>query len=436
MMPKNPFSLYKNIIAKEQEILNKARIAILVTGLFTFFLMGVVLLTLCIIRQHVFSVRICVLMTLFAGGIMLLLAGVSWRIITHFFILCVSYLIWSNLIFYNLYFLVAIQYILIIVTCSYYILGVRWGLFYSVCNISPFAFLILHYVLKGPAFLEQVSNYQAFSIIFVFNFTLLIFIHYYFFKAFRESNDKEKAMFVNLEQSLAALRLLMEKKDEFLGLATHELKTPITSIKASLQSLQRMVSRNELMKESIPLVTIATRQADKLAVIANDLVDTTKINSGKLQLNKTVFPLSITVADCIREIQHQAKDYEFIFEPDDQYIVLADKIRIEQVLCNLLTNAVKYSPKSRIIKLNIEVLDRDIKVSIKDQGIGIPPDKLPYIFDRFFRVHESSQLFPGLGLGLFISAEIISQHEGKIGVQSEEDEGSVFWFSLPLHKID
>jgi signal transduction histidine kinase len=291
-------------------------------------------------------------------------------------------------------------------------------------------------VLKGPAFLEQVSNYQAFSVIFILNFTLLIFIHYYFFKAFRESNDKEKAMFINLEQSLAALQLLMEKKDEFLGLATHELKTPITSIKASLQSLQRMVLKNELMKESIPLVTIANRQAEKLAVIANDLVDTTKINSGKLRLNKTVFPLSITVTDCIREILHQAKDYEFIFEPDGEYIVLADKIRIEQVLCNLLTNAVKYSPKSRIIKLSIEVIEQEIKVSIKDEGIGIAADKLPYIFDRFFRVHESSQMFPGLGLGLFISAEIIRQHEGKIGVESKEAEGSVFWFSLPLHQID
>jgi len=433
-MLKNLFSRYEYTITKERDILNKARIRMLLQGLFTFFLMGLVLLIMCIIRQHIFSVRIFTLMTLFATGMVLLLAGVSWRILTHFFILSVSYLMWSNLIFYNLYFLVAIQYLLIIVTSSNYILGSRWGLVYSTCNIVPFVILILHYIQKSTDLLEQVSNGAAFSVVLVFNFTLLIVIHYYFFNAFSESNQKEKAHFANLESSLAALQLLMAKKDEFLGLATHELKTPITSIKASLQSLNRLVLRNAAMKESMPLVTIANRQVDKLAHIVNDLVDTSKIQSGKLQLNKTVFILPQLITDCIREIQYQSKGYEFIFEPDGNHTVLADKTRIEQVVYNLLTNAIKYSPGASTITVSIRLVGTDIRVTIKDQGIGIAANKLPFIFERFFRVHESSQIFSGLGMGLFISKEIIDQHGGKISVESTEGEGSMFWFSLPIYK--
>ncbi len=433
-MYKSLFNRYEYILTQEGDILNKARIRILVQGLLSFFLLGLVLLILTIIRQHVFSARIFILVFVFASGLMLLLAGVSWRIITHFFILCVSYLIWSNLVFYNLYFLVAIQYILIIVTCSYYILGVRWGLFYSICNIVPFVLLILHYIQKQSNFLEQVSNGPSFSIVLIFNFTLLIVIHYYFLKAFRESNEKEKALFANLETSLSSLQLLMDKKDEFLGLATHELKTPITSMKASLQSLQKLALKNDALKDAIPLLTIANRQVIKLAGIVNDLVDVSKTQSGKLELNKTTFPLAMAVMDCITEIEHQAKGYHFIVSKAIDSIVFADKVRIEQVVINLLTNAVKYSPVQRLIDVDIELNEMDIKVSVKDQGIGIPADKLPFIFDRFFRVHESSQVFSGLGLGLYICAEIIRQHGGKIGVESKEGEGSVFWFSLPITK--
>jgi two-component system, sensor histidine kinase len=422
---------YRYIITKEADILNRARIGILVQGLLSFFVMGVVLLTLCIIRQHVFSLRIFTLMIIFAAGLGLLLASISWRVITHLFILCVSYLLWSNLIFYNLYFLVALQYILIIVVSSYYILGSRWGMIYSICNTLPFVVVILRYVLINTRLLEEVSNGLAFSVILVFNFTLLISIHYHFFKAFRESSDKEKTLFADLETSLYSLRLLMEKKDEFLGIAAHELRTPITSMKASLQSLLRLVSRKETLKESLPLVEIANRQVTKLGAIVNDLVDVNRIQSGKLKLNQTIFPLNVAISDCIAEIGHQAKGYNIIVEQLFDGDIFADKARIEQVLINLLSNAIKYSPIQRNIYVSIESDDIYIKVSIIDEGIGIPADKLPFVFYRFFRVHESSQVFSGLGLGLFISAEIIKQHNGKIGVKSKEDEGSVFWFTLP-----
>jgi signal transduction histidine kinase len=371
-------------------------------------------------------------MTIFASGIVLLLANIPWRIITHFFIWCVSYLLWSNLIFYNLYFLVAVQYVLIIAASSYYVLGARWGTAYSIGNILPFVIIVLQYVLKDTRLVEAVSNGLAFSIILIFNFTLLISIHYHFFKSFQESSDKEKTLLANLESSLGSLRVLMEKKDEFLGLAAHELRTPITSMKASLESLRKLVLKREVLKESTPLVDIANRQVNKLAAIINDLVDVNKIQSGKLQLNKTVFSLEAAIQDCIAEIEPQAKGYNIIMAgQQDETLIYVDKARIEQVITNLLSNAVKYSPLKRDIYVKIELNGTDVKVSVSDQGIGIPADKLPYVFDRFFRVHASSQVFSGLGLGLFISAEIIKQHNGKMGAESKEGQGSVFWFSLP-----
>jgi signal transduction histidine kinase len=371
----------------------------------------------------------------FAAGLALLLAGIPWRIITHFFILCVCYLTWSNLIFYNLYFLVAIQYMLIIVTYSYYILGFRWGLFYSVCNIVPFVLLILYYVQQNAPVLEKVSNGPSFSIVLVFNFALLVTIHYYFLKAFRESGDKEKELFANLEASLSSLQLLMAKKDEFLGLATHELKTPITSMKASLQSLQGLVSKNDSLKETVPLLTIANRQVVKLSALVSDLVDVSKIQSGQMEMNSSSFVLSTVIADCIAEMEHQAKNYQFNFFNDVDSQVIADKARIEQVVINLLLNAVKYSPVKRVINVIIEADGLFVKVSVRDEGIGIPADKLPFIFDRFFRVHDSSQIFSGLGMGLFICADIVRRHGGKIGVESKEGVGSLFWFSLPKNGV-
>jgi two-component system CheB/CheR fusion protein len=113
-------------------------------------------------------------------------------------------------------------------------------------------------------------------------------------------------------------------------------------------------------------------------------------------------------------------------------IVDADRVRLEQVVINFLTNAVKYSPKANKVIITCIIADGEFKITVQDFGIGIPANKRPYLFDRFFRVQESSTHFAGLGLGLYISAEIIKRHNGKIGVESEMGAGSTFWFAVPV----
>ncbi|QTE56104.1 PAS domain-containing sensor histidine kinase [Mucilaginibacter rubeus] len=237
------------------------------------------------------------------------------------------------------------------------------------------------------------------------------------------------------EQEMAQLatNLLMEKKDEFLSIASHELKTPITSMKASLQILYKQgYMENMHWEKALPMITLANRQVNKLTHIVDDLLEVTGIQAGNIQLNKTSYVFIDSLKECIQQIEQQVPDYDIVVDNGTDAVITADRVRIEQVLGKLLSNAVKYSPNKPKIIVRVIADKKFLKCSVTDFGIGIPDDQQPFIFDRFFRVHGSSQNFAGLGLGLFIAAEVIKQHNGYIGFNSKENEGSTFWFSLPL----
>lgn len=232
-----------------------------------------------------------------------------------------------------------------------------------------------------------------------------------------------------LEQ--VATQELMNRKDEFMSIASHELKTPITSVKASLQLLDKMVMRQPDLESMAPFINKASKQVNKLTDIINDLLDVTKIQAGRLQLNKSFFNLSQLITECIEQCQLIDNRHKIVVTGNDKLKIYADHDRLEQVFCNLINNAIKYSPESDQIDVRFDSVDDQIKVSVTDYGIGIPAEKIDNIFDRFFRVEHTSQNFAGLGLGLYISSEIIKQHDGQIGVTSERGKGSSFWFVLP-----
>ncbi|MDN3584627.1 PAS domain-containing sensor histidine kinase [Mucilaginibacter flavus] len=239
------------------------------------------------------------------------------------------------------------------------------------------------------------------------------------------------------EQKMAqiAMRIAMEKKDEFFSIAAHELRTPITSMKAALQALEKSVQIGSEIKKTIPVLKMANKQVNRLIGIVNDLLDVDQIQSGKLNLNKTLYELSDSVKEVVAQLKFHHSGHTFIIEAGQDNFVEADKARIENVLVNLLTNAVKYSPEKGNIRILLKKNNSGVMCSVIDNGIGIPTDLQPYVFDRFFRVHASSQFFSGLGLGLYISAETVRRHGGNIGVESKEKEGSVFWFTLPEPEI-
>jgi two-component system, chemotaxis family, sensor kinase Cph1 len=224
---------------------------------------------------------------------------------------------------------------------------------------------------------------------------------------------------------------LIIKKDEFMSIASHELKTPITSLKASLEVVERMANKNDLLEPVVPFVQKASKQVNKLTEIIHDLLDVTRMQAGKLELNKTDFNLTEVLKECADQCRVENSIHEIQIDADPILIVHADKNRLDQVINNFLTNAIKYSPDKELVKIKAEKFENGtVKVSVTDYGIGIPDDKIENIFDRFYRVENTSKNYSGIGLGLYISSEIIKRHDGQIGVESVLDQGSTFWFII------
>ena len=170
---------------------------------------------------------------------------------------------------------------------------------------------------------------------------------------------------------------------------------------------------------------------DRVTTLIENLLNTDKLNEGQLHLNKTSFTIAQMVGDCCQHVRI-AGIYTIITDGDKELEIYADADRIDQVVINFVNNAIKYAPATKEIHIKIEKINNMAKVSVSDKGPGIHPEKLPYLFDRYYRVDSSGMQYSGLGLGLYISAEIIKRHNGEIGVDSELGKGSTFWFTLPL----
>lgn len=226
-------------------------------------------------------------------------------------------------------------------------------------------------------------------------------------------------------------RLITQGKDDFISIASHELKTPVTSLKASLQLLER--SHNRLPEESREkLISQSIRSLENLSRLINDLLDTSRIEQGQMKLEKKRFSLDQLFKDCCSHIAHSSKQ-KIVFRGENSLIVDADGQQIGQVLVNFITNAIKYAPDSEEVVVNASFVDiNEVKINVKDSGPGIAEEKLKHLFDRYYRTDYSGKKFTGLGLGLYISAQIIKNHGGRIGVDSELGKGSEFWFTLPL----
>jgi len=226
------------------------------------------------------------------------------------------------------------------------------------------------------------------------------------------------------------IKKLNAKKDEFIGIASHELKTPLTSMKGYLQLLER-----NLMDESdLIFVKKTLKQLNNLSNLVSDLLDVSKIQSGKLQLFIETFDFHSLMKE-ILEIRQQSASHRLLFHsPSTPLYVHADRHRMEQVLNNLITNAIKYSPAADKIDIELTQSGNEIMVTVRDYGIGIPKELEEKIFLRFFRAEGLDSHMSGLGLGLYITKEIIDRHNGKIWVNSEPGEGATFQFSLPLNK--
>ena len=225
-------------------------------------------------------------------------------------------------------------------------------------------------------------------------------------------------------------RKLMEQKDEFISVASHELRTPLTALKASIQLLHGLT--DDLTSPFLPrLIMQANTSVNKLNTLVNDLLDVEQISRWQITLRKTEFNVANMINDCCQHIR-TAGTHTITFKGDMEKTTCADEQRINQVMVNFVNNAVKYAPDSNQIFITLEANEEEIKVSVKDFGTGIPKERIPFLFDRYYRADYTVGQGGGLGLGLYISSEIIKSHGGDLGVESEEGKGSTFWFTLPV----
>ncbi|HEY8292447.1 MAG TPA: PAS domain S-box protein, partial [Thermomicrobiales bacterium] len=235
-----------------------------------------------------------------------------------------------------------------------------------------------------------------------------------------------------IARDITAQRALARQRDVFIGIASHELKTPVTSIKGYAQLLAR-----RLRSTGDPLVTTMLgkldAQIDRLTGLIGDLLDVTRIESGNLPFRPAPFELNALITEMIDEVQRTAGRHTIVADLAAPVTLVADRDRIGQVLTNLLTNAIKYSPQSDRVVVRTAHAGTDIAVAVQDFGVGIPKKDQPHIFERFYRVDADNRAgYSGLGLGLYIAAEFVARHGGAIRVESKEGEGTTVRFSLPL----
>ncbi|QDE88008.1 PAS domain-containing sensor histidine kinase [Myxococcus xanthus] len=221
-------------------------------------------------------------------------------------------------------------------------------------------------------------------------------------------------------------------RDDFLSIASHELKTPLTPLSLRLATLERRLARGELVESS------TLRQARlyllRITSLINDLLDSSRIEAGRLALHREATRLEGLVEHVLHELEPQRGNHTVRFDAPEQPVqVNVDPFRMEQVLANLVENAFKYSPNGGTVRVSLRQRGGLALLSVSDEGIGIPPDQQKLLFDRYFRARNASaHSFGGLGLGLYISRDIVERHGGRIWVESEPGHGSTFHVALPL----
>lgn len=221
-----------------------------------------------------------------------------------------------------------------------------------------------------------------------------------------------------------------QRKHDFISIVSHELKTPLTSLNGYLQLLQRMSKKSEDLQTG-RIADSAVRQLKRMNEMVNGFLDLSRLEAGKLILEMLTFDFEKLVNEMIAEAELVDSSHRFELLNCDSVHITGDRLKIASVISNLLSNAAKYSPGSDLVTISCDKIGDQIHFSVSDSGIGIAPEHIDNLFDRFYRVNSSGQV-SGFGIGLYLSKEVITRHQGKIWVDSRLGEGSTFHFSLPV----
>ncbi len=240
-----------------------------------------------------------------------------------------------------------------------------------------------------------------------------------------ENNSKK---LLGTVQDISKEKQADQHKDDFISIASHELRTPITILSGTLQLLDRIKPKDDVKVSG--LIDQANKSLKKVTILIEDLLNASKMNEGQLHLNKNLFNIVEAVNECCAHINREGI-YKIQVEGNLSINIYGDADRIQQVIINFVNNAIKYAPDEKLISVKAVDQGDAVRISVIDSGPGIDHEKAAHLFDRYYRVDSKGSQYSGLGLGLYISAEIIKKHGGEIGVTSENGNGSEFWFTLP-----
>ena len=255
------------------------------------------------------------------------------------------------------------------------------------------------------------------------------------FRKTRQLEELNRELEHRVEERTAALEAAIQVRDEFLSVAAHELKTPLTGLRATAQIITRKLRTSDL---NLPAwlnngLQVIDDQSNRLARLVGQLLDVTRLDQNKISPERPATDISELVAQVVSAFTSRATQHEIALTAVPQLTADVDPESIAQVLNNLLDNALKYSPDGGQIDVEVGLDDGDcMHISVRDRGIGIPLEKRAAIFERFYQAHAEDHR-SGLGLGLYISQQIVAQHQGEIGAEFPPDGGTRFIVRLPVH---
>lgn len=251
----------------------------------------------------------------------------------------------------------------------------------------------------------------------------------------KNRNNQLNRITVEQGEEIRIVRALDEKKREFISVASHELKTPITVIKAYTQMLRLL--KGEYSEKVGNVIEKLEKQTNKLSLLAYQLMDVSKLENGSLQYDLVRVDLNRFLEETISMLSSVHSENIIHLRLGSECLMMADVLRLEQVLTNLIGNASKYSAKgsSITVSTSISEVDNSVLIKVSDTGIGMSKDGVAKIFEKFYRMEEVATTHSGLGMGLYITSKIITDHGGKIWVESTQDVGSTFFFTIPLFQL-
>ena len=246
------------------------------------------------------------------------------------------------------------------------------------------------------------------------------------------NEDGQIIMWIGSNTDISEQRELEQRKDDFISMASHELRTPITTLKGLTQILSMKLERQG-MHDLVANLAMMDKQCDRLIRLISELLDVSKIQAGRLEYDDEPVDIDALVHETVEMLQPTLSTHTLTTTGTTSATIQGDKDRLGQVLTNLISNAVKYSPQQDNVDIVLAATSMTATISVRDYGIGIPKAHQEKIFDRFYRVFDAhDRTFPGLGMGLYIAFEIVERHDGQISIESEEGKGSTFIVSLPL----